>query len=74
MIIAPKETIITLDIHREDFEKLASVKYIIFNAKLGENKYPVALMPNYKLSIHAGVDTDICAIIDLNKLFNNTEL
>lgn len=74
VIIAPKETIITLDIHREDFEKLASVKYIIFNAKLGENKYPVALMPNYKLSIHAGVDTDICAIIDLNKLFNNTEL
>lgn len=70
-VIEPKETIITLDIHKEDFEQLSTVKYIIFNATLGDNEYPVTLKPNYKLSIHAGVDTDICAIIDLKKIFNN---
>ena len=58
-------------LYEEDFEQLSTVKYIIFNATLGDNEYPVTLKPNYKLSIHAGVDTDICAIIDLKKIFNN---
>lgn len=57
-----------LKIKKEDFAALASVKYIIFNAELGNNRDPVALTPEVGLSIEAGITADINAIIDLNKI------
>ena len=57
-------------ITKEDFESLASVKYIVFTAKLGDNPYPVALTPNSAIKIRAGVTTKLKAIINMEKLFN----
>ena len=70
IVEAPKETNIFLRITKEDFESLASVKYIVFTAKLGDNPYPVALTPNSAIKIRAGVTTKLKAIINMEKLFN----
>ena len=69
IVQSPEETTISLSIVKEDFDLLASVKYIIFTANLGENEDPVALTPSSALHISAGIDTEIKAVIDMEKLF-----
>ena len=70
IVESPKETNIILQVKKEDFEPLASIKYIIFTAELGDNPYPAALIPNSALEIRAGVATNLKAIINMGKLFN----
>lgn len=57
-----------LKIKKDDFAALASVKYIIFEAELGNNRDEVALTPEEGVSIDVGITADINAIIDLGKL------
>ena len=51
-----------------DFEALASVKYIVFDATLGGNLDPVKLTSEASLRIQLGVTADIDAIIDLEEI------
>lgn len=57
-----------IKIKKDDFAALASVKYILFNAELGNNHDPVALTPDAAMRIAVGVTADINAILDLEKL------
>ena len=57
-----------LTVTKNDFEALASVKYIVFDATLGGNLDPVKLTSEASLRIQLGVTADIDAIIDLEEI------
>lgn len=58
-----------LTINHEDFDLLETVKYITFEAQLGENQHPVCLTPNASVNIKLGITAEVNAILDLKELF-----
>lgn len=58
-----------LTINHTDFELLETVKYITFEAQLGENQQPVCLTPDASVNIKLGITADVNAILDLKELF-----
>ena len=58
-----------LTINHEDFDLLETVKYITFEAQLGENQHPVCLTPNASVNIKLGITAEVKAILDLKELF-----
>lgn len=55
-------------ISTDDFDALASVKYIVFNASLGDNPDAVKLTPEASLRLTLGVTANIDAVIDLEEI------
>lgn len=58
-----------LTINHEDFARLETVKYITFEAKLGENQHPVSLTPDASVNIKLGITAEMNAILDLKEIF-----
>lgn len=58
-----------LTINHEDFDLLETVKYITFEAQLGENQHPVCLTPDASVNIKLGITAEVNAILDLKELF-----
>jgi hypothetical protein len=58
-----------LTINHEDFARLETVKYITFEAKLGENQHPVSLTPDASVNIKLGITAEVNAILDLKEIF-----
>lgn len=70
VVTTPSTTHLSLlTIRKEDFDLLASVKYITFTAQLGDNQHTVKLNPEASVNIQLSVAADVEAIIDLEKLF-----
>ena len=61
-------TLPVLTITEEDFEALSSIKYIVLDAKLGDNIDAVQLTPKAALRIQLGIVADVDAIIDLEEM------
>ena len=55
-------------ISTDDFDALASVKYIVFDASLGDNPDAVKLTPEASLRLTLGVTANIDAVIDLEEI------
>lgn len=66
---APSENHFTLKVDKEDFDALASIKYIVFDAALGENGDAVCITPDAAVTIQLGVTTKVNATINLQELF-----
>ena len=61
----PSKNIISLELHKDDFARLASVNHIELSVDLGDNVDVVKLAPDESLHISAGVTADIDAVINL---------
>lgn len=55
-------------IKQEDFDTLASITHIVFDATLGDNYDSVKLTPDAAIRLQLGVTANIKAIIDLNEI------
>lgn len=62
----PSTNQIILNVTKDDFEKIASVKNIELQAKLKDNDTVVKLTPEAAVIIKAGVTADVKAIVDVN--------
>ena len=58
-----------ITITEEDWNALASVRYIVFEAMLGDNSTAATLTPEAGIRIHLSVAADIDMTIDLKELF-----
>ena len=62
-------TIPTITIRKDDFDALASIKYIVFDATLGDNHEAVTLSTDAAIRFQLGITADMDAIIDLEEIF-----
>ena len=59
----------TITIRKDDFDALASIKYIVFDATLGDNHEAVTLSTDAAIRFQLGITADMDAIIDLEEIF-----
>lgn len=65
VVVEPSKNIISLELHKDDFARLASVNHIELSVDLGDNVDVVKLAPDESLHISAGITADIDAVINL---------
>jgi len=66
--MTPSDNVLYININKDDFDKLASVDHIVFNARLGENQCAVNITPEASLQVRVGVAAKVEAIVDLQKI------
>lgn len=60
---------VPLQLYKEDFETISTIKSIVFEAHLGENMHDVNLTPEASVKIKLGIAANVKAIMDLSELF-----
>lgn len=62
----PGNTSLIIRIDQEEYDKLASVKYIVYDTFLGENTASVRVLDRSNLQIKIGVAADVKALLNLD--------
>lgn len=67
VVKAPGETALIIHINQEEYDKLASVAYIVYDTFLGDNTVSVRVLDRSGLQVKIGIAADVEALLRLEK-------